>query len=57
MALAEVKRQKEAAEKLATDEGQRAERLAQDVDQLQRELANRATENGASLSLEGRQAT
>ncbi|CAK9059181.1 unnamed protein product [Durusdinium trenchii] len=39
LALSEVKRQKEAAEKLATDEGNRAERLAKEVDDLQRQLA------------------
>lgn len=39
LALSEVKRQKEAAEKLATDEGVRAERLAKDNSELRQKLA------------------
>ncbi|CAK9088615.1 Reticulocyte-binding protein 2-like a [Durusdinium trenchii] len=49
LALSEVKRQKEAAEKLATDEGNRAERLAKEVDDLQRQLAGVQPRSGTSL--------
>lgn len=43
LALSEVKRQKEVAEKLATEEGIRAERLAKDVKELQQKLAGQAS--------------
>eukprot|EP00434_Breviolum_minutum_P036225 symbB.v1.2.032092.t1/scaffold3754.1/size70833/3 len=43
LALSEVKRQKEVAEKLATEEGHRAERLAKDVKELQQKLAGQAS--------------